>query len=313
MNVKRIEPDFIKWLPILSDELSTTNLKLHPYYMTNIKNRSQTQFIIKRLNEIYPFVDRPFKRIKATKEENKLEVLVARDDEKFNGIPSDIQVYLTDLSKIELPESKIITRKQYEIAANYWPVTFRENQYLESLLNDKWNDLTTNRELEYHDYHSRLVLKLSNHNSNKSAALIVDPKNQAIVSSGIDRRDEHPLWHSVIQSINNSSLRDHSNDPILKLGLTSLKFREQDSESYLCTGYYAYLTHEPCGMCAMALVHSRISKVFYLNETKHGFLCTKCKLHCINDLNHRFEVFKAIDFDAIHTSVTKKPKLRLDS
>lgn len=62
---------------------------------------------------------------------------------------------------------------------------------------------------------------------------------------------------------------------------------------YLCTLFTAYLTHEPCSMCSMALVHARISKVYYVFERKHGFLNSNCKLHCLSSLNHNYEVFKA--------------------
>ncbi|XP_058836430.1 probable inactive tRNA-specific adenosine deaminase-like protein 3 [Topomyia yanbarensis] len=61
---------------------------------------------------------------------------------------------------------------------------------------------------------------------------------------------------------------------------------------YLCTGYDAYFTHEPCIMCAMALTHSRIRRVFYHHATEKGALGTLSKVHCVRGLNHHYEVFK---------------------
>lgn len=63
---------------------------------------------------------------------------------------------------------------------------------------------------------------------------------------------------------------------------------------YLATGYYVYATHEPCVMCAMALVHSRVNKVFYGKSSENGGLGTLCKLHTVKDLNHHYEVFKGL-------------------
>lgn len=61
---------------------------------------------------------------------------------------------------------------------------------------------------------------------------------------------------------------------------------------YLCTGYDIYLLREPCLMCAMALVHSRARRVFFLEPTSNGALTSSFRLHTVKELNHHYEVFQ---------------------
>lgn len=61
---------------------------------------------------------------------------------------------------------------------------------------------------------------------------------------------------------------------------------------YLCTGYDVYLTDEPCIMCAMALVHSRVRRIFFNKSNSNGALKTLTKLHAIKPLNHHYEVYQ---------------------
>lgn len=60
---------------------------------------------------------------------------------------------------------------------------------------------------------------------------------------------------------------------------------------YLCTGYDVYLSHEPCTMCSMALVHSRVKRIFFETASDTGAVCSLVKLHTIKALNHHYEVF----------------------
>ncbi|EUD65176.1 hypothetical protein C922_04462 [Plasmodium inui San Antonio 1] len=68
-----------------------------------------------------------------------------------------------------------------------------------------------------------------------------------------------------------------------------------EDDQYLCTNYYAYLSHEPCFMCAMAMVHSRIKCVIFdgLNPD-NGALFSRAKLQFVKNLNHHFKVYRTV-------------------
>ena len=63
-------------------------------------------------------------------------------------------------------------------------------------------------------------------------------------------------------------------------------------KSYLCTGFDCYVVHEPCVMCAMALVHARLRRVIYaLPDCKSGALGGALRLHAQRSLNHHYHAY----------------------
>ncbi|XP_011873322.1 PREDICTED: probable inactive tRNA-specific adenosine deaminase-like protein 3 isoform X2 [Vollenhovia emeryi] len=64
---------------------------------------------------------------------------------------------------------------------------------------------------------------------------------------------------------------------------------------YLCTGYWAFLLMEPCPLCAMALLHSRVARIFYGTANRSaGVLGSRAILHTVPGLNHRYRVWSGI-------------------
>ncbi|GMH00672.1 hypothetical protein Nepgr_002511 [Nepenthes gracilis] len=67
------------------------------------------------------------------------------------------------------------------------------------------------------------------------------------------------------------------------------------SRPYLCTGYDMYLAWEPCIMCAMALIHQRIRRVFYAFPNPNaGALGSVHRLQGERSLNHHYAVFRVV-------------------
>lgn len=139
----------------------------------------------------------------------------------------------------------------------------------------------------------------------------------------------HPLRHAPIVAIEVSAARDRHLFPSSELNENSYEVDcthsspsgspakrqrikdtnvknggEQDANTevsnpvnrpYLCTGYDIYLVWEPCIMCAMALLHQRIRRIFYaFPNLEAGALGSVHRLQGEKSLNHHYAVFRVV-------------------
>ncbi|KAL3232615.1 tRNA-specific adenosine deaminase subunit TAD3 [Nakaseomyces bracarensis] len=97
-----------------------------------------------------------------------------------------------------------------------------------------------------------------------------------------------PIDHSIMVGINQVAKYEKSN-----------RLNEEVSQNYLCLNFDVYTTHEPCSMCSMALIHSRINRCIFVREMeKTGcFSPSSGNAYCMHankKLNSKYEVFQWI-------------------
>ncbi|KAG5894833.1 hypothetical protein JTB14_033676 [Gonioctena quinquepunctata] len=220
------------------------------------------------------------------------------------------------------------TRRQFEIAHKLWPCNFHPNKYLEKLVT---NNIFSNDELRHHQLYMTIAVDVARYAKQnifqcpQIGAVVVDPKMNSVVAVGYKKTNEGPFCHAAMVAVDNVAKTQnggvwttckfmHGSSHLdlrgLPKGLLTIlqdkydtvcfganKYKSKNEllqptdGPYLCTGYYVYLTREPCIMCAMGLIHSRVKRVFFGAKSSNGGLGTLCKIHTLKDLNHHYEVW----------------------
>lgn len=104
---------------------------------------------------------------------------------------------------------------------------------------------------------------------------------------------QHPLRHAVINTIRKvADFAALSND---RAKSDALETRDQSSDgnerNYLLTSLTLFTTHEPCVMCSMALLHSRVKEVIYLYPMPQTGACGSITcLPALKGVNHRYSI-----------------------
>ncbi|WUR02670.1 putative inactive tRNA-specific adenosine deaminase-like protein [Vairimorpha necatrix] len=182
--------------------------------------------------------------------------------------------------KIKIPHKPAYSIFQYEIYKEVWPCIYhhRVDIPIDHSFITKWVHTLENYSKDvskniFKDVSNSIVTHSNTLYTNKntsipfcSSCLIVD--GDVLLSSTFT--SPHPLGHAIFQGVDSVS---------------------RSRRGYLCTGFDAFITDEPCLSCAMAFVHGRIRRVFCLNKKQEGGVFSKEKFNMNSDLNHRYSVY----------------------
>lgn len=218
-----------------------------------------------------------------------------------------------------VPSSAPKTDHQLKACADIWPCKFAKSNYLiqcieGSLFNEPEKlvlKVIVNNVVEY--------IKANRKNYKTGAVVFRCAKIYGVGLSSPEVLIQNPTKHSSmlsIDSVAHSAGAGHwkctESDELLNMIQNDLDDQSDLNEHrvdvqflpYLCTNYDIFVTEEPCFMCTMGLVQSRIRRLFYLDPKSIDEL-TDCHRLCYPDraieeflihrernLNHRFEAWK---------------------
>nr|XP_019014852.1 uncharacterized protein I206_00939 [Kwoniella pini CBS 10737]OCF53633.1 hypothetical protein I206_00939 [Kwoniella pini CBS 10737] len=253
---------------------------------------------------------RHLKRVCRRKENNQeicrvvLAMVAEYDSSALQSIMTSYSSTLSHLIPVihRVPSTIATTQEQLKIKSHLWPVSFSPAPIIPNDSSDwpigrkAWVTSGIKRVIQIAlEAKSKGELPIGTYCAAlpktfwpKKEEGFIQPTEELRASSYDTRQSEnHPLRHSALNCIKSiANLR--TVEPFISIT------PERNGSDYLLTSLTLFITHEPCVMCCMALLHSRVREVFYIFPRKKGggFNGSELGIHARKDLNHRFEAWR---------------------
>ncbi|KAJ2808808.1 tRNA-specific adenosine deaminase subunit tad3 [Coemansia guatemalensis] len=263
-------------------------------------------------------------RRESTDPDNELLVILCQckmiDREELDTLLRGTEWEESRISVNRVPRYPPYTRDQFEQWKALWPVAYRPPVKLKKLAFSTDEKAYIQMCLSEAD---ELRRQNSNTDNRPVAVVIGNANTRNIVAESTDktRKTGNPLRHAAMCCIaqvaesevtrlalkEKSTLQKDNKGDLdgenvhLPLKRTHEECDSEKAESsndvanYLCEGLDVFSSKEPCVMCTMALVHSRIGRLFFIDESESGGI-SHYSMHCLKALNHHFTAFKCTRF-----------------
>ncbi|KAJ2779171.1 adenosine deaminase, tRNA-specific 3 [Coemansia interrupta] len=186
----------------------------------------------------------------------------------------------TAVSTHQVPMTMPYTRAQFDEWKAVWPVTFRPPLQLRELQPlDPAEQAYVERMLALAAAQQKEMCS----GARRVGVVVADPRSpeEEPVAQACDMRASgNPLRHAVMECIG-------------QVAAAELRRRKRPAADagYLCAGLDVFSTKEPCVMCCMALVHSRVGRLFFVDSDAAGGGISRYALHARKALNHHFTTY----------------------
>ncbi|CAK6445687.1 unnamed protein product [Pipistrellus nathusii] len=322
------EPAPWQALPVLSEQQSR-DVELVLAYAAPILDKRQTSRLLKEVSAVHPLPAQPhLKRVRPSRDASRPhvpEMLLClagpvagtRSLAELLPHPAVDPRGLGQPFLVPVPAWPPLTKGQFEEARAHWPTSFHEDKHVTRALAGQLFSAQEQAEMQGHMERAvRVAQQAAAKGLRAVGAVVVDPASGRVLATGHDcSSSASPLLHATMVCIDlvaqgqgqgTYDLRPHpacsftpasASQDVQAISVHTLE-KDVDTDDnglpYVCTGYDLYITREPCAMCAMALVHSRVQRVFYGAPSPDGALGTRFRIHARPDLNHRFQVFRGV-------------------
>ena len=301
---------------LLLDKIYLKNINYHHKNISKEYQKPNTSFETNKDSEYKEFEGNFFKRVKKFNKEENLIAISFIEDLDYKKITKenlikDYELKEEDFLELDIPCTESISNEQWVKSNSIWPQC--------NFISSKEKYIYNHNEKE-----KKEILDLFNNNilnNEDISCLLYDPKTKIILANA--KKDEKSvIGHDIMNLldfysknlVDKNNVNKHESKEIdkdkeedikyLKLGeknpigpkenedlLNQIDNSLDNNHQYYCEGLFVLTKEEPCMMCAMALIHNRISRIYFSDyNEKEGALVSKYSLDNYN-LNHHYLIF----------------------
>lgn len=278
---------------ILPADVTEASVPFKDGWAVRVLNKKLISKVIKHFEKEVSFPHKYIKRVNTSQSEAIIlfdfcDATMIKDanqlQEKMDNF-AEVQVV-----KVKVPSRAPLTRAQFDHARLVWPVHFFEDKPLEAILAKTTPDIWDTDCHPKPEHVERIELALSEAANSKVGSVAVCPESGNVLATAHDD-PSHPLKHSCMVLLDKVATSQGGGAWQQSSGC-GIPASDVDTGGYLLTGQDVYVSHEPCIMCSMALVHSRIRRVFFCHPSPQGACRSLLRMNTVSEMNHTYQVFQ---------------------